>query len=1815
LTEDASAGRLYADVVADTTGFRKDAERKLKTALKDLKVKARVDVTYSTTQARAALNATLREVARDDKLKAIRAKVDFDPGQIRRALNTALKTASADANPIRVKVEADTSTARRQIRDLERGNPVVKVDTEARTVTVEKDIDQMRQRQSSRPIDIPVRADANSLSRVSGALTGLLKLPVIADGAIQLAGALFSVASSASQAVGVLAALPNLAGVAVQGIGALVLGFSGIGDAVKAMGKAQTAAGTQATKSAGQQAAAAEAVRSAQERLARAQEQAAERVAEARKRLARTVEQAADQQVQAERRVVQAQADGARRVEAAERQVIASHQARTQALIDLKAATEAAIEKQEDLALALSGAALDEEGAQIALERAKARLEQITGVGSTATPLDKREADLEYRQAIQRLKEVQERNGDLAQEKAESDRKGIQGSDEVVAAQQRVTEATQAEIDAQRNLAQTRADVASDIADAQRELAKTRRDNAREIADAQADVVKAQRDGARAVADAQHDLARALKPATSAATGQAAAFNALDAAMAKLSPEGRAFAKFVKGTLEPRFRSLRNAVQAALLPQIQKAITLGMPLLNTLQKGLVSTADRVGVLAVKLGKLFGSKAFNKDVSSIMASNNRALSSFGDAMVPLFKILSRVAKVAGPILVEPFADWIKQLTIAAEKSDKLSESRIADFLERSAAAAKKLGKIFKNVVKGIANIARAARPAGDTLLDDLVDASEKFAKWAGDSVTQKKIKDFFDRLTPVIEKLGKFLKRVTDLLGSLQEAGGGKALDGFLSTMETVVGLLQRLMNIPGVAPVVGALLTLSGVGLALGLVGAAVGGIVKNLGRLAKITGLKKLLGGITGSFNDMGDAIDKELPKDKKKSDAIKDVGEKADTTKTKAKDLGKGVDDLGKSAAKSAKKSSKLSGALGKVGGAASTALGKVNGLIGIGGGGEGGKTVAKGGKVKAAVKGGGGLLALTGLLFGQDIADAVSGGETGTPRAVAGSALSSGLTGAGIGSFLGGPIGGLIAGLYSASFGAVDEGGGNIKAAGIGSLAGLPGLFLAGFANKIPDLAKKARPEIDKLLGEFDRFKKDLPDKLQQTWKDVVNTVPGLAGLGALPLKAGEILGQGKAKFAEFKKSIPAAAKGAWQGVLGSIPALGPLTGGVGAILAGTGKKFDDVRKKAPETLSKAWLGAVATVPGLGPLTGGVGSILTNTGKKFDNLKAAIPGVLSKGWAGALGTIKGGLGPIVGSVGSVLSGTEGKFSDLKAHVPGILKQGWQGVLGTVPSSLKPLPAKVGEVTSDSQKKFEDLKTKAPQTMTSGWRGVLGTIPALKPLANKVGEITSGVVDWFKKGVDGAKKNWDRLPAVTGGPIKTVANTVYNNGLVKVWNSISSKIPGFAGLVPIKLGFARGGILPGTSSYRNGDDQLVPMRRGEGVYVSEAMRSPYERARLHAVNQAAMRGQSLDKFQGFAQGGIFDGIGGFLTAAKDAFTGGLKKALSGALDPILSSVTSSLGGSPYGQMIAGGARLLASKVIDRIMGFEDQLVGGDATGVAKAAASMIGRGDDRGPNNNWLTRAWGMPGAPWCAMFVSEAIKQAKATKKYPGYPTAAVYGYYSRMKKVPGDTARPGDLGVYNGNSGHINVIEKNLGQGNYQTIGGNENSVVRRGRRVGAYAILRPEGKALGGLIDQRAFREKNLGYDHDQRDPLFRLLARLSPSVAMSVSNALSESKWVQRDSGGPLYPGMNAVVNNTGGLEWVLTPEAVRLLGGPAAVQALNDRARVSSAGRAGRATAMARTSGATTSAVTQNIYPQPRQSEQEIAMISIRKIGAVLGH
>lgn len=252
-----------------------------------------------------------------------------------------------------------------------------------------------------------------------------------------------------------------------------------------------------------------------------------------------------------------------------------------------------------------------------------------------------------------------------------------------------------------------------------------------------------------------------------------------------------------------------------------------------------------------------------------------------------------------------------------------------------------------------------------------------------------------------------------------------------------------------------------------------------------------------------------------------------------------------------------------------------------------------------------------------------------------------------------------------------------------------------------------------------------------------------------------------------------------------------------------------------------------------------------------------------------------------------------------------------------------------------------FRDLKDGALVIWDAFWRRVRSIASGawtavregVRAFGDKLKEMFTGIRD-------GIGDIWNGIKALVKAPIKFWIDVVYNKGIVSVWNATAAKIPGVPDLKKMSMpkGFARGGILPGWSTWRDGDDQLVPMRRGEGVYVSEVMRDPYERARLHALNAAAMRGQhpSVARMQyGFAEGGILGSlgdigsgiaskVGGALKKGADVVRGGLADLAESAFKPVKSGIRKVLGTDTGGWkgMIAQAPINLIDKAIDWIRG-----------------------------------------------------------------------------------------------------------------------------------------------------------------------------------------------------------------------------------------------------------------------------------------------------
>ncbi|MGW1437215.1 phage tail tape measure protein [Streptomyces griseus] len=213
-----------------------------------------------------------------------------------------------------------------------------------------------------------------------------------------------------------------------------------------------------------------------------------------------------------------------------------------------------------------------------------------------------------------------------------------------------------------------------------------------------------------------------------------------------------------------------------------------------------------------------------------------------------------------------------------------------------------------------------------------------------------------------------------------------------------------------------------------------------------------------------------------------------------------------------------------------------------------------------------------------------------------------------------------------------------------------------------------------------------------------------------------------------------------------------------------------------------------------------------------------------------------------------------------------------------------------------------------------------------AIKPPIDKARSLAKSMGQAFEAGAEVIGDAMTSIKDKAKRPVAFVIDTVYNKGIRGVWNAVAGAF-GAPKLDPFK-GFARGGVLAGQSSYRQGDDQLVPLRRGEGIAVSEAMRDPYERKRLLAVNAAAMHGRSLRPFQGegFARGGIFDWVKGAASKGVDLAKSGVSwlkdgmkasavAGLNAVVKPLLNKISGSA--SLYRDMIRGVPERMVKEIV----------------------------------------------------------------------------------------------------------------------------------------------------------------------------------------------------------------------------------------------------------------------------------------------------------
>ena len=656
-----------------------------------------IEVDAETTKASEKLRAIDSQLAR---LNAKSLKVDADTQQAERQLQILraelAKTTDGDK---RVKVEADIAQAQAKLRSLAAEKVSIDVDTagaQAKVATLRTSINSLDRKSVN--VDVDAAGAFGKLALLGQQLRNVQTPVTIAVG--------FAAVMEALQWVQRLAAgIASLGAVGVVSGGVAVAAFSGIGDAVTAMGEKATTGGAKVSASASS-------IRSATRQVEAAQRD----LRDANENVTRSEESLADAQKDAQRAVESL--DDARR---------------------------AAIRTLQDYEMRSKGMALSQESASLAIAEAEQRLAEVQK-DSKSSSLERARAELNVREAIQRRNELELEGTRLAEDKAAADKKGVEGSDQVVSAQDRIAQANKRVEEAQRDLQKSHEQVA---------LAVQR------------------------LSDSQLALKEAMKPPS----GGGSAVDKFAEDMKKLTPEGQKFVRFLRGLLDGELKELRDTSQSKFLPGLQDGITSFMAQLDS------ANAD-IGAVATAMGGFF------KDIGP----------SAGKAADALLRLASLGAEttfdgLAGSVteVLDGFTEWANSQSAAEIQADireigddvvHLKDMAVVAYHTMAAAwdalvsATSLSGNVWSNPVEALGKLYEAIRHVADMIpgLSGKLPEAGQLLKDMGDSGSVA---------VPQIDHVGSSATNAASQIDRMRESAR-QAIDTFNSSEQAAITFAASL---------------------------------------------------------------------------------------------------------------------------------------------------------------------------------------------------------------------------------------------------------------------------------------------------------------------------------------------------------------------------------------------------------------------------------------------------------------------------------------------------------------------------------------------------------------------------------------------------------------------------------------------------------------------------------------------------------------------------------------------------------------------------------------------------------------------------------------------------------------------------------------------------------------------------------------------------------------------------------------------------------------------------------------------------------------
>ncbi|WP_097933778.1 phage tail tape measure protein, partial [Streptomyces sp. rh207] len=310
------------------------------------------------------------------------------------------------------------------------------------------------------------------------------------------------------------------------------------------------------------------------------------------------------------------------------------------------------------------------------------------------------------------------------------------------------------------------------------------------------------------------------------------------------------------------------------------------------------------------------------------------------------------------------------------------------------------------------------------------------------------------------------------------------------------------------------------------------------------------------------------------------------------------------------------------------------------------------------------------------------------------------------------------------------------------------------------------------------------------------------------------------------------------------------------------------------------------------------------------------------------------------------------------------------------------------------------------------------------LKPPIDRAKALAKSLGSAFKAGAEVVGRAWQWIADKAKTPIRYVVNTVYNSGIVPVWNKVAGAFG--APTLPKAKAFAVGGPVFGAGT-ETSDDVPAWLSKNEHVWTAKEVRGAGGHGAVAAMRQWAAAGGGSAGTPGFATGG---GLFGWVKGAASKGVDFAKSGVSWLKDGVKASAVAGLNAvvKPLINRISGSASLyrdmvtrIPKKMISSIVGY---------SGKADAELDKAGFGGRSfagalrwARTQHGLPYQWGGNGSPsWdCSGLLSAIESVIRGQKPHRRWATGAFSGSSAPPGWVLGAKS-PFMIGITNAGVGH-------------------------------------------------------------------------------------------------------------------------------------------------------------------------------------------------